>query len=383
MRTLASTGLSADDLYTLSRTTSLLVESGADRVTPDFQIAEPLADYVTGGSMSVAYDSTQPISGSVQVTMSVDNPVLLGDFFSPWMRLTDQDTGISATFRCGVYTLTSPQYNLGDLVDVPYTGYDLCSLLDQPYPDSFYCGAGTSITDTVAALVRQIIPGAVFNITVSDQDTLTTTVVYPLSNSSTTYLTIINGLLAAIGDDNLYTDWDGTFIIEPYVSPLERNSEWYFDADDVAGNIGEDRTLQQDVYNVPNQWVFIMANLSAAPVEGATQYTYTDLDPDSPSSIGGRSFFWRKQYFVNATNYQALVQAGNAQITIDKAPAETITFTTSPLPIAWRWDQITYHDSALENVPPSYFPFRRLVGKSWTLPFDGSDMSWSVQTASL
>lgn len=381
MRPVVSTGLSTTALRKLLSTSNLAVESGADRLLADLSLAEPLGEYIKGAP-EVSYDSTVAVGGSVQVTMPSTNPVGRDDFIRPWVRLTDLNTGVTARFNCGVYTLVSPRFSLSQLQDVDYTGYDLCYLLQQDYPDSYYLSAGSSVTEEVVRLITEILPYVVVNVITPDEDTLDSDITIALSGTPYTYLTIINALLAAVGCDNLWADWEGVLQINPYVKSLEREVEWYFNADDEFGAVGPDREVSQDTYNIPNCWVFIMDGLTAEPVEGSTQFTYEDYDPGSPSSLANSTRFQRV-YFVSATSYAALVQAGYAQVTRDKAPVETITFKTPPIPIAWRLDQLFYYDSALAEVPPSNLPYRRCVGVSWTMPLDGSDMSWTSQTATL
>lgn len=377
------TGLSQTGILDLLQTgKNLRVGYGARRLDKNLVVQEDLSPWMSAGS-SIKSDSTASIHRTCTLKLDSTNPITYGtDFVQPWMDLTNPDTGFTARFYLGVYTLATPTYDNSKLPSVlDVTGYDLLYYLNDVIGDSIQIASGANPIDQATSLILAAFPGATIN-AVPTTATLSSALTFPFdsSNSSTTYLEVINTLLAACGYQPLWVDWNGAFQLVPYVTPTTTNAEWTFDVQAADNIVAEQRSSSQDLFNVPNKWIFIMENLSAAPVEGTTQFTYVDTSLNNPSSFPNRGRIKRKIEFVAAADYPSLVTFGQSVIAQDITPAEQFDVSTSPFPIAWQYDQILYIDSNLAPIPPALQRVRRVQALTWELPLDGGDMTWTWQT---
>ncbi len=394
-------GLDVDGITGLLQTDHVVkVTYGAKWLSSSLGALGDLTNYMSEGS-SIQSDITATIHRTCTLMFDSNCPVnYVTDFVQPYMVLTNPDTGFTAQFNLGVYTLASPVYDNSALPTVlTLTGYDLLYFLNQPYPDSYELAVGADPVTSVNSLIASAFTGASISYT-DTAITVPTAMIWPfgqsdsyLSQSGTsggtvTYLSIINEILYAIGYAPLWVDWNGTFQVQPYVTPLNMPSEWTFDLTDPNNIVNEARTSTTDLFTIPNYWVFVPSNLVAAPVEGTTMFTYIDENPLNPGSYPNRG---RYIYKVNSgitptplMTYAMFVQAAMSQIAKDLSPAETFTISTSPFPLAWHKDRVLYHDPNIANVAPALSPSRELMAITWTLPLDGtSDMSWTLQTCTI
>lgn len=361
---------------------------GLDRLDSHLNFIQDLSGFVGDGS-TVQRDNTANVHGTCDLNLSSDCPIdYMLDFVRPWQILTNNDTGFAAKFFLGVYSLTSPTFDNSVSPSVySVTGYDQIYYLTQPIGDTVQFLAGTSPIDNVTALLTQVLLNDPTIITTTDPSgrVLSADATYAFNdNNSWTYLSVINDQLTSIGYNGIWCDWNGAFRVEPFAVPIDRDSEWLFDLTSNDNVVAEARTSDQDYFSVPNYWVFVMNGLTAAPVEGTTQYTYVDMNPSNPASFPNRGRYMRKLAFVDAPDFASLVQAGRVVINTDLAPVETIDVNTSPFPLAWHQDQSFMIDPNLIAVPPANSQYRRLTCQTWSLPLDGqTDMSWEWETVSL
>ena len=190
------------------------------------------------------------------------------------------------------------------------------------------------------------------------------------ASSSTRWLDIINDLLAAVGYRELWVDQDGNFRTEPYQDPKTLPSEWTFDlADEKTNLVGDERTLDEDVWSAPNWWRFIRRGMSVAPVEGDGVYTVQNptRGPSSQASIGRVR---RKVVELDAVDQASLVAQGDQIVIEDTAVARTVTLSVDPLPIAGHLDVVTYKDGSVAV---------KAEVTSWGLNFDGSPGRWVME----
>ncbi|MBK8246399.1 MAG: hypothetical protein IPK85_03230 [Gemmatimonadetes bacterium] len=85
-------------------------------------------------------------------------------------------------------------------------------------------------------------------------------------------------MLSAINYGSLWFDGEGVARATPYVSPRLRAAEFEYRTDDVSV-ILPDAAQSLDLYSLPNRWVLIVSNSTAAP--GRRSAT----DPASLTSI--------------------------------------------------------------------------------------------------
>lgn len=365
---------------------TIAITYGADALDENFAQVADISAYVSGGSTI-----TSSVTATVQrtCTLNIDADVVdtgwsyLSGFVRPFMRITDVASGFAAVFRLGVYTLPTPGRELGTTpATLAFSGYDLIYLLRQPIGDSYEVPAGSDPAAAAAAVIGLAIPGVTV-LTTASGSTLPTQMTWPFDASApTTFLDVVNALLASIGYRQVWVDWEGQFRIEPFIDLQGVSAEWTFDYSADDNIIAASHTQDVDIYDVPNYWRFVMADLPDLPVEGVSQFTWTDSSPANPGSTVNRGRLVRHIESVTAADFPALLSYAQRTIVANLAPGETFTVSTAPFPLAWHMDVIDYKDPALSGTLPSTpGASRRVVATDWTLPLDGqSDMTWTWQT---
>jgi hypothetical protein len=365
---------------------AIQINYGATGLNSNFGVVGDLSDYISAGS-EVSSASAATVHRTC--TLNIDSDVAstgwsyLSGFIKPYMTITDVSTGVSAQFNLGVYTLTTPTRTVGTTpATLTFQGYDLVYLLRQEVGDSYEVVAGADPAQAAADVIGLAIPEVTVQV-VASGSTLPTRLSWPFDPANpTTFLDIVQTLLGAIGYREVWVDWEGTFRIEPFKDLQQEPFEWTFDmsADD---NIVADNTTQDiDIYNVPNWWRFVMANLADTPVEGVSQFTWTDSSPANPGSTANRGRLIRYTQTVPVATYRDLVAYGQRVIAATMNPGETFTVKTQPFPLAWHLDVIHFQSDALAAaLPLAPGGSRRVVSATWKLPLDGqSDMEWTWQT---
>jgi hypothetical protein len=381
------------DAYTDAQILALLhasdvtVDAGCELLAADLSVVEDITgDFQNvGGSVVWGQDpdtagETDPkldIQGQRDCTFGLTRALNWG---SDLVRLYKLHSGaglVNVRFNVGVFCLTTPDLPVGVTPAVyQVTGFDLLYLLRRQVGDSYSVSAGSSYIDAVQQAISDagLSSGAVID--TSGDATLPTDMVWPLIPTDagpTTWLQIVNELLAAIHYDPLWCDENGLFRSQPHVDPSTRTPEYFLDADDVVGTIvGVSRSLTQDVFATPNTWVFVQQDFQGTPVEGAGIYTVVNQS-DGLASIDQRGLVYADQRTVAAANQATLESLGDAQVAKDRATATTLQVTTRSLPIAGQGDVIAYSDVAAGG-------FFLVQATGWSLPLDGGDMTWALQS---
>lgn len=368
----------------LQSQSAIMFEYGAVGLDEDFNPVADLQSYMTPGS-SITSDNLAKIHRTC--TILLDGDVVntwdyLSGYIKPWMKMVDVATGESAQFNLGVYTLTTPAISLATNPSVlSFTGYDLIQLLDQPVGDSYEVPVGEDPVIAAATAITIAIPGASVNYTASEVS-LDAPVTFPLdAGAPTTWYEIITTLLDSVGYRQVWVDWEGVFRLEPFIDPQTESPEWVFNLTDDINIVAEDRAQDMDLFNVPNWFRFIKADLTAAAVEGDTMFTYEDTSAGNPSSTQNRGRLIRHIEQVTVTSYDALLEYAQKRINYLLESSEIFATHTQPFPLAWHLDILDYNDPNLGDIPPINQTQRRVVATGWTLPLDGlTDMDWTWQT---
>lgn len=365
---------------------TIQIDYGAVALDSGFSVVADIAGYVSGGS-TVKCDSSATVQRTCVLNIDADVTdtgwSYLSGFVKPYMTITDVATGTAATFDLGVYTLTTPSRSLQQTpATLQFQGYDLVYLLRQEIGDSYEVAAGSDPAQAAADVISLAIPEVSVVVTPSGS-TLPTRLTWPFDASQPyTFLDVVQALLASIGYREVWVDWEGVFRIEPFIDLQAEDFEWTFNTADDDNIVAEDTTQDIDIYDVPNWWRFVMADQTATPVEGTSQFTWTDSSPLNPGSTANRGRTIRRIETVSVATYDDLVAYAQRAIASTLTPAETFTVKTQPFPLAWHLDVIHFLDTSLGSaLPLTPGGSRRVVSVTWTLPLDGqSDMEWTWQT---
>lgn len=388
------------DGFTEAQVTAVLtgpqvqIDVGLELLDGNDQLVEDItADFQPSGS-SIARDCTADVQGTC--TLMLSRALNWGsDRVRPYMLLTaPDDTGTTITVRwnLGVYVMTTPQRVIGQSVELyQVTGYDKNYLLQNIVGDSRTYSAGDGVLTDVKAIIAEASPGgAVLLDGSASASTLPADKTFPFSSSEQdSYLAIANALLASISYRPLWVDQDGSFRSEPALDPATQTPDWAFTADDpLQSLIGVARTLTNDLWGAPNEWIFTnttMPNVSdgaggnvpGTPTEGDGIYKYDNLS-DGPSSQSSLGFVRRAAYFIDAADQTALEAAAAIQIAADSNVIWTVDTTIAIWPPAGHLDVYTLQDAQMGGS----FKVQQL---KWSMPLSatngGADMTVTWQGA--
>lgn len=300
-------------------------------------------------------------------------------------------------FPIGYFIVTTPGYDDLDIADFhQVTGYGKNYLLQNGLTDAYPFAIGDTYLDAITALF--IASGALdpagdlTDICDYPNDWATKTLAQPYNftaEDTDSYLAGINQLLAASGARNIYVHpATGRWVIEfiPATTPNPPPRWWWagsaVDSDPyeritedelkIAAIVQHANRYSGDVYNVPNQWVFIQNGLTFQPIEGSGMYTVNNLGtPPSDQNSVGRVI--RSTQYLDATDQADLEKQGDAIVQTELSTAEQFTITSAPWPVGRNFDVFYFAHGALP------FDSLRLVqAQQWELPIWGKPMTWTA-----
>lgn len=267
-----------------------------------------------------------------------------------------------------------------DTEQIAVTGYDRLELLNTPIGRTVTVSAGNTYLDAVVDLIVEIDPANdPSDLILLDQAAATVTLdadrIWSVDRRHT-YLSVINGLLLAVGYRALWVDTDGYYRIERYLDPSTRAPEWTYDTTAPTTTIVHpQRSQQADWWDVPNRWIIVRDRPSAGVASG-TDGTDGRLvvvnQSDGPTSIDARNGVVR-----------------NAIVTVDAADADSLA--TQAIDIVAEAQQIIYRRALTVEPNPmhSHLDLLDLVdddlgsGRAltvdWTLPLDGEPMTLNAE----
>jgi hypothetical protein len=366
-------------VFLIQDSPTIEIDYGLELIDRNLTVIEDISDQFWGGQ--VQRQSFATLHGNAQIHLSMDLDWGTA-IIRPYVILAGQGdsdgTNIKARFNMGAYFLATPKtvaLNVPRIVEA--VGYDILHALNDPVGESYAVDAGVAYLDAVEAiLLDRGYPLGTYQIDSTSIATLLPAArTWPL-DANTTWLKIVNDLLAAIAYQGVWSDWDGRLQVKKYASPLDRPVEWYYDTGEFTSMISPSREIDNDFYNTPNRWVAWRSNLTnnAAPIEGNGKFTYVNQS-NGPSSVDARDRTITKAFSVEAADQVSL--EARARITIDADMTQTnkLRVSTSPNPLHWHFDRLLLND-------PEIGALTEIQGTEWTLAFDGSDQSheWTVLT---
>lgn len=361
-------GITSAQVFDLMTAPVIRVSAGCELLDQGLNVLEDISTGLRAGS--VKRDNNATIHGTCDVTLEKELDWGTA-IIRPFMTVTDPGPGgVSARFNSGAYFTTTPDYIAGPRPrQFAVQGYDLLQALNNPVGDTY----SLSIGAFYLTALENILIAQGFTQYVIDPSRASTAISQPRSwpiDQNTTWLSVCNDLLAAVGYRGLWADWDGRLRAEPYLPPSGRASEWYYDTINYQ-TILIDRKRSQDYFNAPNRWVFTRSNLGdgAVPVEGNGIYTYVN-QVDGKTSVAARNRVITKVVSIEAADQSALVQTAGITIDADTRIDTKFDLTTGPNPLHWHFDRITLADSEFGSA-------YEVQESGWTLPLNGDPMSHS------
>jgi len=359
----------ADEITALIRdTSSRTIGSGLELIGMDLEMEEDLTDWLAGGS--VGRESYANLHGSASFEL---------------LRALDWGNSLVRPY----YTIDGVRFDLGAYItSVPSTeasrtpatysveAYDILLRLANRVGGSYSVPAGSRILQAVESIlvaqgfVRYVIDPA------QAAATMPATRVWPIDDN-TTWLTVVNDLLASVGYAGVWSDWYGRLRCETYVSPRDRAAEWVYSGEGADSQLSVTRTVNRDYFDVPNRWIACRQNNieGSTPVEGDGVYTYVN-ELDGPTSVEARGrVITGPLILVDAVDQSALVAAVQQRVAADTSVPTTIELSL-PLanPLHWHFDRCYVTDPALG--------LSEVLVTKWALPLapstDDQTMAWTV-----
>lgn len=283
----------------------------------------------------------------------------------------------SAKFRLGAYYLPTPRRDLGRSPELYQTQcFDYLQGLDARIGESYGIAAGTPVLEHVAGILD--LQG--YTRYVIDQSAAAETVPSPgyakPITDDPTWLGVVNDLLAMIGYAGIWSDWEGRLRVHPYLRPVERANEWYYDTTSDAGMLQTGRQVDDDYYDAPNAWTFYRNNLEEGvqPVPGNGLFRYVNQSQGRTSvEARGDRVVPAPSVGLDAANQVALEAAAQARIDADMALTRRVYADVDLMPLHWHFDRVWVDDPAIGP------PFNALCTE-WQIPLAGRTMqqTWAV-----
>jgi hypothetical protein len=362
-------GMDTADVRALLEADDLEVDAGLELLADGDET--DLSEYLDPAGSYIERNNYAEVHGTCRLRISTEAALEWG---SVRVRVFANLTGggISARFDLGEYVLDDPEEVVGaDVVEV--TGYDLLLLAKTPVGRTYRAPAGAGHLATAVALLEEAgLDGAIVEDLTADPP-IPADRLWPL-DEATTYLRVVNDLLAASGRRGVWVDWTGRPRLERYRPPADVAPEWAYDTTNPKTIVGTSRKQKRDLSAVPNEWIFVRDDPELGlPVAGNGIYTVTtpDADPTSAVSRGGRIL--RRVVPLEAADQASLVSQGDRIAAADRNVARVVDFESDPNPLHWHFDVFTLTDDELGLVGT------KLLATSWRFPLDGAPMTHTAK----
>jgi hypothetical protein len=353
---------------------ALTVSAGLELLDMTLAVQADMSDGLVGGSVSRASYASLHGTATLNLSVELDWGTAI---VRPYIVLTDGV--IAARFNLGAYFTSTPHHDLDTVPSMfAVSGYDILYALSSPVGEVYAVDVGIAYLTAVESILTG--QGFVAGTYLIDQASVATVLpsarVWPI-DERTTWLTVVNDLLGAIGYAGIWSDWDGRLHCEPYANPRDRGPEWFYDVDTATSMLTLKRTIERDFFAAPNRWVGVRSNNvdGIAPVEGAGVYTVVNAHdgPTSTEARGGRVI--SRILSLDVADQASLIALVEQTVDADLRLKTTLTLGTSPNPLHWHFDRVVVNDPAIGS-------FVDVLVTDWTLPLDGGDMqhSWTLLT---
>ncbi len=404
--------LTADQRRTLILHPSRDVSAQLEIVGPDLQFRRDLTDRLQpGGSVEWTGASRVHRTCSITVALASDSDV---DWRTELLRLSMTITagGVTARVAVGTFQCARPDRSAGtvsvDQFAGPLTAYqlsgqDVTSLLDRQvgYSYSLNSAGGTVnvLNGAVQVLSDAGFPASTVLVDSSRQGVvLTQDGTWPWFQTNTsddadagagavqpkdvsgdgdsgpaTWRTVVNDTVGQVVYRAVWADGNGYLRLTPYLDAANAPATFDWSAiDPLYSSISVDRSSQLELSQF-NKVTYVWTNMPGDVVPSYGNGGLYDLTDDADIAARGGA-----QRGTDPTQVQlqaATVDDFQAQAAADFATQRravvTVSAKTVPYPLAGHFDVHTLGDPALLGRGPV-----KVQATKWTLPLDGSPMSW-------
>lgn len=214
-----------------------------------------------------------------------------------------------------------------DIRELKIEAFDRCWIVRDNYTETILSlAAGTNYLTAV----KQLLTAAGITLVIETPTTATLTEIREDWDIGTSYLTIINELLAEINYKQLWFDADGFAVLEPVTTPTAENIQHTLDSATVKSLLLPQLRRETDVYQAPNVFLVICSNPDKS---GPMTATAVNDNPQSPLSTVKRGRRIMSVEKINNIASQAELQTYvNHKRDRSMYVGETYTVSTALLP---------------------------------------------------
>ena len=278
---------------------------------------------IAGSAPQLRMDST----GNIPLSLSGDfiiNPNVdwLSDELKPVLEI-DGDESPMGIYLPATMDVTENENS----VYIHVEAYDRCwRVRDNRTESMIYFAAGTNY---ISAVTQLLVNCGVSSILA----TPTTETLYSARQDwpiGTSYLDIVNTLLAEINYKPLWFNADGLAVLEPALAPTAANIQHVLDKDNLSSFLLPQIRRTSDLYNKPNVIICLCSTPDrSTPLKAIAE----NRNPDSPLSIQRRGRRIASVINVNSIASQAALQAYADRLLFDTMTSdEVINVNTALLP---------------------------------------------------
>jgi len=233
-------------------------------------------------------DEATEVKRTCKVTLS---PTTTFNFLQHSLRpvaiLDDPTSSLTYSFTLGTFLLAQPSISPDDpLAPVDCDGFDwLLKASEARNPTRAVSTDPTYGGSNYYAIIKQLLANAGFPTIAVDASARNKVPVAPFEwDPGTSYLSMVNDLLAGLNFVPLHCDAFGIPTSAPYQDPQSQSSVWSYTRDTNSVTILGSTVVEQDYWNLPNQWVGVVSE----PDQPELKKTVTNDDPSSPYSTVSR-----------------------------------------------------------------------------------------------
>lgn len=273
-----------------------------------------------------------------------------------------------AEFPLGVFIPSTPaRSSAGGLDTWSIEAYDRTLILAEDGLDEpLFIAAGTKYLDAILA----VLAGAgITNVMIADYVDTEIQADREFEVGKTKQ-EVCNTLLGEINFNPIFCDADGRFVIQAYQEPTAAAADITYRADALS-IIGRDTATETDYYKVPNVFIAVCSN---PDLNEDYRSVYINDNPVSPLSTVRRgrriiSEIYRPDQIASQADLDAYARRMAFERSL--AASETVTFSTVPMPIHGRAEDVELQHPDASGV------FREV---GWTISLDASaDMEHTVK----
>lgn len=298
---------------------------------------------------SLLGDNSTDIETSMSATVIPnDNIDILNDYIRPVAIIDGTEHPL------GLYCIARREEQTGDNGEKWWSieAYDRCWILEQTKVETHYViDRNEPIVTAISALLTQA--------GIATVRATPSALVMPYTlewQIGTSYLEIINALLAIINYDKLFFDFNGYAVVQPYVAPNADNISHTFDGTNDMSIIARSNTKIMDIFNVPNVFIATCASPDSNTTLNATAVN------DVPTSE--LSILRRGRRIVKVIKVDTIADQATLQDYVEKIrneylfTSEQISVTTAIIPDIAVNQTIAIHHPDIDGL------FRE---KSWSI----------------